>query len=210
MPYAGGVYTLPPGTTATSGTPIDSSDYNAAMDDIEAAQNTARPIVAGGTGAVTAPLALTALGLSANGKALVTAADYAAMRALLDLEAGTDFYAKAAADAAFRAFVPRTPGTTASSSTPTPDADNNDQYNVTALAANATFGAPTGTPVDSQKLVIRIKDNATSRTLAWNAIYRAIGVTLPTATTISKTLYIGCIYNAAATKWDVLAVSQEA
>lgn len=43
----------------------------------------------------------TGLGLSANGQSLVTAADYAAMRALLDLEAGTDFYSKTAADAAF-------------------------------------------------------------------------------------------------------------
>jgi len=39
---------------------------------------------------------------SANAQSLVTAADYAAMRALLDLEAGTDFYSIAAADAAFQ------------------------------------------------------------------------------------------------------------
>ena len=38
---------------------------------------------------------------SADGKSLVAAANYAAMRALLDLEAGTDFYSIAAADAAF-------------------------------------------------------------------------------------------------------------
>lgn len=40
---------------------------------------------------------------SANGVSLVQAVSYAAMRALLDLEAGTDFYSKAAADAAFQA-----------------------------------------------------------------------------------------------------------
>jgi len=39
---------------------------------------------------------------SANAQSLVTAADYAAMRALLDLEAGTDFYSISAADAAFQ------------------------------------------------------------------------------------------------------------
>lgn len=38
---------------------------------------------------------------SANGQSLVSAANYAAMRALLDLEAGTDFYSIAAADSAF-------------------------------------------------------------------------------------------------------------
>lgn len=42
--------------------------------------------------------ARTALGLTANGQSLVTAANYAAMRTLLDLEAGTDFYSIAAAD----------------------------------------------------------------------------------------------------------------
>lgn len=39
---------------------------------------------------------------SANAQSLVTAANYAAMRALLDLEAGTDFYSIAGADAAFQ------------------------------------------------------------------------------------------------------------
>lgn len=101
-------------------------------------------------------------------------------------------------------------GTTASSATPTPDADANDEFTVTALAAGATFAAPTGTPTDGQPLLIRIKDNGTARSLAWNAIYRAIGVTLPTTTVISKTLYVGCIYNAADSKWDVLGVGQEA
>ena len=100
-------------------------------------------------------------------------------------------------------------GTTASSATPTPNADTDDTYTITDLAAGATFGAPAGTPTDGQKLLIRIKDNATARALAFNAIYRAVGVTLPTTTVISKTLYIGCIYNLADTKWDVIAISQE-
>ena len=99
---------------------------------------------------------------------------------------------------------------TASSATPTPNADADGQFNLTALAANATFGAPTGTPTGGQKLMIRIKDNGTARTLAYNAIYRAIGITLPTTTVINKTLYIACVYNAADTKWDVIATAQEA
>ena len=99
---------------------------------------------------------------------------------------------------------------TASSATPTPNADADGQFNLTALAANATFGAPTGTPTGGQKLMIRIKDNGTARTLAYNAIYRAIGITLPTTTVINKTLYIACIYNAADTKWDAIATAQEA
>lgn len=100
--------------------------------------------------------------------------------------------------------------TDASSATPTPDADAGEQYNLTALAANATFGAPTGTLYDGQRLMIRILDDGTTRTLAYNAIYRAIGVTLPTATTANKTIYLSCVYNTADTKWDVIDVKEEA
>jgi hypothetical protein len=100
--------------------------------------------------------------------------------------------------------------TTASSSTPTPNADTDDLYTVTALAANAIFGAPTGTPVNGQVLIMRIKDNATPRTLAYNAIYRAMGVTLPTTTVASKTLYFYMIYNSTDTRWDITGVAQEA
>jgi len=100
--------------------------------------------------------------------------------------------------------------TTASSSTPTPNADTDDMYTVTALAANATFGAPTGTPVNGQAMIIRVKDNGTARTLAFNAIYRAISVTLPTTTVISKTIYLGMIYNSNDTKWDITGYSLEA
>ena len=100
--------------------------------------------------------------------------------------------------------------TIASSATPTPNADTDDIYTVTALTTGATFGAPSGTPTEGQKLIIRIKDDGTSRSLAWNSIYRIIGTTLPIATAISKTLYVGCIYNNTDTKWDVVSVAQEA
>ena len=99
---------------------------------------------------------------------------------------------------------------TASSSTPTPDNDTTDQYNLAALAANATFGAPSGTPYDGQSLTIRVKDNGTSRTLAWNAIYVSTSnATLPTATTISKELYVHVKYSSAASKWHCVGVTEE-
>lgn len=101
--------------------------------------------------------------------------------------------------------------TTASSSTPTPTGGSlRNFFTVTALAANATVAAPSGTPVNGNYLMMRIKDNGTARTLAFNAIFRAIGVTLPTTTVISKTMYIGCRYNSADSKWDVLAYGIEA
>lgn len=97
-----------------------------------------------------------------------------------------------------------------SSATPTPNADACNLYTVTALAANATFGAPTGTPVQGQTLLIRVKDAGAAKTLAWNAIYRPVGVALPTTTFISKTLYLNFEYNATDTKWDLVGLAQEA
>jgi hypothetical protein len=101
----------------------------------------------------------------------------------------------------------------ASNAAPTPNADTTDLYYLTALAEAATFGAPTGTPVNGQKLLIRILDNGTARALAWNngaGGYIARGVALPTTTVLSKYLYVGLIYNSVASKWDCVASSQEA
>ena len=98
----------------------------------------------------------------------------------------------------------------ASASSLTPDISAVDIYAYTALAANLTINAPTGIPVDGNKLIFRILDNGTTRTLTWDATYTVIGVTLPTTTTVSKMLYVGCIYNAANTRWDVVAVTTQA
>jgi hypothetical protein len=98
----------------------------------------------------------------------------------------------------------------ASASTLTPDISVSDVYAYTALAAGLTINAPTGTPLDGDKLIFRLLDNGTSRSLTWNGTYTVIGVTLPTATTISKTTYVGCIYNANNTRWDVIAVTTQA
>ena len=112
----------------------------------------------------------------------------------------------AAAGAAMRA--PRI-GTTASASTITADTDSYDQYNVTALAVDATIDWPGGNPQHGQKLIYRIKDNGAARALTWDSVFRAIGVELPTTTVIGKTLYVGCILNPTDSKWDVVAVAQE-
>ncbi len=98
----------------------------------------------------------------------------------------------------------------ASASSLTPDISASDVYAYTALAAPLTINAPIGTPLDGDKLIFRLLDNGTGRALTWNATYTVIGVTLPTATTISKTTYVGCIYNANNTRWDVIAVTTQA
>ena len=98
----------------------------------------------------------------------------------------------------------------ASASSLTPSIATADIYAYTALAAGLTINAPTGTPVDGDKLMFRLLDNGTARALTWNATYTVIGVTLPTTTTANKTTYVGCIYNANNTRWDVIAVTTQA
>lgn len=107
-------------------------------------------------------------------------------------------------------LAPRVNGTTTSAA-PTPNADTTDIYSLTALAEAAVFGAPTGTPVNGQKLIIRIKDNGTARALSFNASYVAGGVALPTTTVLSKIMHLGFQYNTDNTlnKWQLIAKAEE-
>lgn len=101
--------------------------------------------------------------------------------------------------------------TDASTATPTPTGNaKRNFYTLTALATNATFAAPSGTPVNGNMILIRYLDNATARTLAFNAIYRAVGVTLPTTTVISKTGYLLAVYNSVSSTWDVVVAQVQA
>lgn len=87
--------------------------------------------------------------------------------------------------------------------------DNLDMFIVTAQAGALLFNAPGGTLVQGRKLMIRIKDNGTARALTWNAVFRAMGTALPSTTVLSKTLYLGFVYNSTDTKWDLIASAQE-
>ena len=100
--------------------------------------------------------------------------------------------------------------TTASTATLTIDTDVSDFATITAQAEGLTIGAPTGSPVEGQKLIIRLKDDGSARAITFNAIFRALGVTLPTTTVVSKTTYLGLVYNSTDTKWDIVATKTEA
>lgn len=63
MPRSGDIYSPPAGTKGTPNTTIQSSKYNALIDDLTADANEARPISAGGTGATNATVARNNLGL---------------------------------------------------------------------------------------------------------------------------------------------------
>jgi hypothetical protein len=106
---------------------------------------------------------------------------------------------------------PRISSTT-STATLTVNSDSFDQAVLTAQAVALSVAAPTGTPVNGQKLTLRFKDNATAQTISWTTTsggFRVIGCTLPTTTVISKTVYIGCIYNSDDTFWDIVSVGQQ-
>lgn len=94
----------------------------------------------------------------------------------------------------------------ASSASYTPNSDSYDMEELTALAAACTFNNPTGTPVDGQTFVLRLKDNGTARALTWSGTqYRASSdLALPATTVISKTMYLKFIWNSADTKWDFI------
>lgn len=104
-------------------------------------------------------------------------------------------------------LVPRVQAVT-SAATVTPT-NANDEVVITAQAAALTIANPSGTMVQGQALIIRIKDNGTARAITWGANYRAVGVTLPVTTSINKTLYVCMIWNSTDTKFDVVNVTQE-
>ena len=93
-----------------------------------------------------------------------------------------------------------------------PSADRDDIVAITALGESLEVldPSPAYTVVNGQKLILRIKDSGDARAITWGDQYRAIQSSLPAATIASKTLYLGFIYNAADTKWELVANAQEA
>lgn len=105
---------------------------------------------------------------------------------------------------------PRIQDVTSTFTSITPDVSTADIVTVRGASSAITLNNPTGTPLQGQKLVIRIKDNGTARAISYGTEYRNLGATKPTTTVLSKTLYLGLIYNSTDSKWDLVAVAQEA
>lgn len=97
---------------------------------------------------------------------------------------------------------------TSFASTFAPAADDYDMFVATAQSTTPVyFDTPTGTPYNGQKMIIRMTTSTTIAVSFNGAAYRAIGVALPTSVLGSYTLYLGCIWNSTASKWDVIAVN---
>lgn len=97
--------------------------------------------------------------------------------------------------------------TIASSATPTINTDDCDLVTITALAAAITSftSGLSGTPVNGQKLMIRIKDNGTARAITWGSSFMSGPGTLPTTTAISKVHHIGFMWDSVVSKWVCMA-----
>lgn len=143
----------------------------------------------GGTGATT----LTGV-VKGNGTSAMTAAT-----------AGTD-YAGISSTQTLTATAIQPRVLSSSAATITPTASSYDLI-VISLSAALTINSP-GAGVEGQKQVFRLKDNGSPWGITWNAIFRAVGVVMPTATIAGKTFYVGAVYNNVDSTWDVIAVEQ--
>ena len=82
--------------------------------------------------------------------------------------------------------------------------NTNDYVYETSLSGGVIIANPSGTYHNGQPFIIEIKDNGVSRAITWGGNYVAMGAALPTATTVSKTLMIGCIYSAVDSKFHTI------
>lgn len=107
-------------------------------------------------------------------------------------------------------FNPRGPGGSTGGGSETINSDTTDLYAINGLTANLTLANPSGTPVDGQRLLVRIADNGNVWTIAYGTQFKSRGGTLPTSTSGTSTVYtyIQLIWNANASTWDCVGVAQ--
>lgn len=76
----------------------------------------------------------------------------------------------------------------------------------TQPSGSLTIGAPTGTPTNGQRLIIRIRSNSV-QTFSWNAAFGgSTDLSLPVASSGAGLYdYVGFLYNSTAGKWQLVA-----
>lgn len=104
--------------------------------------------------------------------------------------------------------ITRRPVTVTAGATPTFNTDNGDIFVISGLATNITSLTTnmTGTPTDGQPMLMRIKDNGTSRTVTPGASFVGTDVLAITslATTINKWLNLLWMYSSDLAKWELV------
>lgn len=174
-----GIYSFPTGGAAVSGAAIGSSAYNTRMADLLDDLNAARPITAGGTGAITAAAARTALGVQALDAtltalaALVTSADTFIFATGVDTfsQASVTTFARTILDDAAATNVRTTLGLVIGTDVQAYDA------NTAKINSAATWSA-------AQSIRIKVSSETTGTLTSASANASVLcsgGVTLPTA-----------------------------
>lgn len=86
------------------------------------------------------------------------------------------------------------------------DSDTYEYAENTGLTGNLTINNPTGTPTPGQRLWVSVTGTA-ARTITHGSAFEASTTALPTTTVTTARLDIGYVWNAATSKWRVVAVS---
>ncbi len=181
MSTNGAVAVLDEGTSITSG--VKSLNFvGSGVTATTSGDNVTVTVAGGGSGTVTSVAATVPSFLSVTGSPITTSGTLAITlsgTALPIANGGTGATTLAGASIATysgtetltnKRIDPRVTSA-ASASSLTPDISASDVYAYTALAEGLTINAPTGTPLDGDKLIFRLLDNGTSRSLTWNATY---------------------------------------
>jgi hypothetical protein len=93
------------------------------------------------------------------------------------------------------------------SPTQTPNA-NYRNYELTNLACNTVFAAPSGSWANYQRMEIQIFSTG-AYVLTWNAVYKPINCILPTTTAPNQILKVVMEYSTARNRFEVVYVGQE-
>jgi hypothetical protein len=183
-----------PSFLSVSGSPVTTSGTLAIS-----YSGTALPVANGGTGATTLTGLVVGNGTSAF---TTTTAPSGTIVGTTDTQTLTN-----------KRIDPRVVAASGTSGNLTIAGDTTDVYKAEGLTGAITFLQPSGTPVDGQKLMIRLEDNGTARAITWTTsagAFRAVGITLPVTTTATKITYVGCVYNATDSFWDAVATVTQA
>lgn len=156
------------------------------------------------TGTVTMPTGLTGLAKMTSGVVSAVTAPSGTVVGTTDTQTLTN-----------KRHTPRIYTTSSIAGTPgvlTPEIDTYDYFEITAQAAALNIANhSTSSPTGGESIVIAITSDATPRALTYGTNYVAKGgVALPSTTVASKTTTLGFKWNAGLTKWNLLAVGQEA
>jgi hypothetical protein len=101
------------------------------------------------------------------------------------------------------------PTVVASSATPAINSSVGYLFELESLAINVTSMTTnlTGTPIDGQRMLIRIRDNGTPRTIVWGASFVSSGIATLLATTVANQIHmVGLMYDSVRSAWVCVAV----